>query len=158
MKLTILRLDSVNKTSPMSEGVMEIQINSQTYKGINLTTRHTQARRAPRVATVHDAVKEIIRAHLTLVHIFHAYVSTHILWVALALSHCTPVRYGRIASVSATHDATKFGDHICPVCVSTFKCLFIQTQPTQAGAITLELQISYQTTPLLSHLVFSTFP
>jgi hypothetical protein len=158
MKLTILRLDSVNKPSPMSEGVMEIQINSQTCKSINLTTRHTQARRAPRVATVHDAVKEIIRAHLTLVHIFHVYVSADILWVALALSHCTPVRYGRIASVSAAHDATKFGDHICPVCVSTFKCLFIQTQPTQAGAITLELQISYQTTPLLSHLVFSTFP
>jgi hypothetical protein len=26
------------------------------------------------VATVHDAVKEMIRAHLTLVHIFHAIV------------------------------------------------------------------------------------
>jgi hypothetical protein len=37
---------------------MEIQINSQPCKDINLTTRHTQARRAPRVATVHDVVKE----------------------------------------------------------------------------------------------------
>jgi hypothetical protein len=31
-------LDSVNKQSPMSEGVVEIQINSQPFKGINLTT------------------------------------------------------------------------------------------------------------------------
>jgi hypothetical protein len=43
MKLIILRLDSVNKPSPMSEGVTEIRINSQPYKGINLTTWHTQA-------------------------------------------------------------------------------------------------------------------
>jgi hypothetical protein len=43
------------------------------------------------VATVHDTVKEVIRAHLTLVHVFHAYAS-----VAHALSHCTPIRYGRI--------------------------------------------------------------
>jgi hypothetical protein len=52
--------------------------------------------------------------------------------VAHALSHYTPVRYGRIASVSAAHDATQFGDSICPVCFSTFKCLFIRTQPTWA--------------------------
>jgi hypothetical protein len=82
------------------------------------------------VATVHDAVKERIRAHLTLVHAFHTYASADILWLAHALSHCTPVRYGRIASVLAAYDATKFGDFICPVCISTFKCLFIQTQPT----------------------------
>jgi hypothetical protein len=47
MKLIILRLDSVNKQSPMSEGVAEIQINSQPCKVINLTTRHMQAQRAP---------------------------------------------------------------------------------------------------------------
>jgi hypothetical protein len=132
MKLIILHLDSVNKPSPMSEGVTEIRINSQPWKGINLTTRHTQARRAPWVAIVHDAVKEMIKVHLTLVHTFHAYASVDIPWVAHALSHCTPVRYDRIVSVSAAHDATKFGDSICPVCVSTFKCLFIRTQLTRA--------------------------
>jgi hypothetical protein len=58
------------------------------------------------VITVHDAVKETIRTHLTLVHVFHAYASADTLWVAHALSHCTPVRYGRIAFISATHDAT----------------------------------------------------
>jgi hypothetical protein len=84
------------------------------------------------VATAHDAVKETIKTHLTLVHVIHVYASADIPWMAHALSHCTPVRHGRIASVSAAHDATKFGDSICPVCVSIFKCLFIQTQPTRA--------------------------
>jgi hypothetical protein len=64
------------------------------------------------VATVHNVVKETIRAHLTLVHIFHMYASTNTPWVAHALSRCTPVRYGRIASVSVTHEATQFvGPH-----------------------------------------------
>jgi hypothetical protein len=84
------------------------------------------------VATIHDVAKETIRAYLTLVHVFHAYASADTLWVAHALSHCTPVRYGRVASVSGAHDATQFGDSICPVCISTSKCLFIRTQLTRA--------------------------
>jgi hypothetical protein len=84
------------------------------------------------VATVHDEVKEMIRAHLTQLHIFHAYASMDTPWVAHALSHYTPVRYGRIASISTAHDATQFGDSICPVCISTFKCLFIRTHATWA--------------------------
>jgi hypothetical protein len=131
MKLIILCLNTVNKSSPMSEGVTEIRINNQPCKGINLTTRHTQAQRAQRVATIHDEVKETIRAHLTLVHVFHAYASMGTPWVAHALSHFTSVRYGRITSVSTTHGATQFGDSICPVCVSTFKCLFNRAQPTR---------------------------
>jgi hypothetical protein len=66
------------------------------------------------------------------VHIFHTHASADTPWVAHALSHFTYVRYGRIASVSAAHDATQFGDSICHICVSTFKCLFIWTQPTWA--------------------------
>jgi hypothetical protein len=84
------------------------------------------------VATIHDEVKETIRAHLTLVHVFHVYVSVDTPWKAHALSHFTSIRYRRIASVSVAHDATQFGDSICPICISTFKCLFIQTQPRQA--------------------------
>jgi hypothetical protein len=132
MKLIILRLGAVNKPSLISESVTEIRINSQPCKGINLTTRHTQARWAPWVATIHDEVKERIRVHLTLVHVFHVYASADTLWVAHALSHYSPVRYGRIASVLVAHDTTQFGDSICPVCVSSFKCLFIRTQPTRA--------------------------
>jgi hypothetical protein len=90
-----------------------------------------QARRAPRVATVHDVVKEMISAHLTLVHIFHAYALADTPWVAHALSHYTPIRYGRIASVSAAHDDTQFGDSICPVCVHSSDCSF---GPNQCGS------------------------
>jgi hypothetical protein len=79
------------------------------------------------VATVHNVIKETIRSHLTLVHVFHAYASVDIPSVAHALSHYSPIRYGRIASISVAHDTTKFGDSICPVCVTTFKCLFIRT-------------------------------
>jgi hypothetical protein len=61
---------------------------------------------APRVATVHNAVKEMIRNHLNLVHVFHAYASADTPWVAHTLSHCTPVRYGKIAYVSVAHEAT----------------------------------------------------
>jgi hypothetical protein len=83
------------------------------------------------VATIHDEVEETIRAHLTLVHVFHAYASTDTPWVAHALSHFTSIRYGRIASISMVHDATQFGDSICSVCISTFKCLFNRAQPTR---------------------------
>jgi hypothetical protein len=84
------------------------------------------------VAIIYDEVKEMIRAHLTLVHVFHAYASADTPWVTHALFYFTSVRYGRIPFISVTHDATQFGDSICPVCVSTFKCLFIRTQPTWA--------------------------
>jgi hypothetical protein len=84
------------------------------------------------VTTMHDEVKETIRAHLTLVHVFHAYASMDTPWVAHVLSHFTSVRYGRITFISVAHDATHFGDSICPVCVSTFKCLFNMAQPVRA--------------------------
>jgi hypothetical protein len=58
------------------------------------------------VAIVHDAVKETIRAHLTLVRVFLAYASVDTPWVAHALSRCTPVRYGRIDFISVPHTAT----------------------------------------------------
>jgi hypothetical protein len=85
------------------------------YKGNNLTTWHTWARRTPRVVTIRNAVKEMIGAHLTQVHVFHAYASTDTPWVTHALSHFTLIRYGRIASVSAAHEDTQFaGPHKIP--------------------------------------------
>jgi hypothetical protein len=132
MKVELLHLGAVNKPSPIHEGVAEIRINNQSCKGINLTTRHTQAQRTPRVATIHDKVKEMIMAHLTLVHIFHTYASTNTPWVAHTLSHYTSVRYGRIASVSVAHDATQFGDSICLICISTFQML-VHSDPTDVG-------------------------
>jgi hypothetical protein len=67
------------------------------------------------VATVHNTIKEMIRAHLTLVHVFHVYASADTPWVVDTLFHFTPIRYGRIASVSAAHEATQFvGPHKIP--------------------------------------------
>jgi hypothetical protein len=74
----------------------------------------------------------MIRAHLTLVHVFHAYASTDTPWVSHALSHYTSIMYGRITFVSVAHYTTQFGDYICPVCISIIKRLFIRTQPTRA--------------------------
>jgi hypothetical protein len=91
MKVELLRLNTANKPSPMSKNVTEIWINSQPCKGINMITQHTQARRAPRVATIHDEAKETIRAYLTRVHVFHAYASVDTSWVAHALSHVHPL-------------------------------------------------------------------
>jgi hypothetical protein len=111
----------------MSKSAAEIRINNQSCKGTNLTTRHTHAWRAPQVATIHDVAKETIRTHLILVHIILVYASADTPWVPHALFHCTTIRYGRIASILAAHDTTQFRDSICPVCISTFKCLFIRT-------------------------------
>jgi hypothetical protein len=86
----------------ISKGIAETRAN------LNLTTRHMRHRRAPQVATVHNTVKVMIRAHLTIVHAFHAYTSMDTPWVAHAVSQYAPVRYDRIASVLVTHEATQF--------------------------------------------------
>jgi hypothetical protein len=130
-KFIILRLDSANKPSPISEGVAEIGINSQPCKVINLTTGHTQARRAPRVAIVHDAVKEMMRVHLTLVHVFHMYASVDTPWVAHALSYYTPVRYSRIAFISVAHDATQFEDSMS--CMRQYSSNVCSFGPNRCG-------------------------
>jgi hypothetical protein len=131
MKLIILRLSTVNKPSPMSEGVAEIRINNQSCKGINLTTRHIQARRAPRVATIHNVNKKPGRVLPRPSVVFHTYASADTPWVARTLSHYTSVKWGKVSSNSLTHKATQLGDYICLICVSTFKCLFIRAPPMQ---------------------------
>jgi hypothetical protein len=82
MMLIILRLDAVNKPSPMFEGVVEIRINNQLYKGTNPTTRHTRATEATQVAIVHDEVKESGRILPHPSVIFHMYASVDTAWVA----------------------------------------------------------------------------
>jgi hypothetical protein len=66
----------------MSEGVTEIRINNQPCKGIVLTAQHTQAKRAPRVATIHDAVRESGRVLPHPSAVFHAYALADTLWLA----------------------------------------------------------------------------
>jgi hypothetical protein len=114
----------------MSKGVAKIRINNQPWKGINLTTQHTWAMEATRVETVHDAIKESgwVLPHPSVV--FNVYASADTPWVAQKLSHCTLMKWGKVSSNPLTHEATNFGDSICPICVSTFKCLFIRAQST----------------------------
>jgi hypothetical protein len=70
------------QASPISEGVVEIIINGQPCKGNNLTTQHTWAKRAPRVAIVHDKVKELGQVLPRPSAIFHVSTSADSLWVA----------------------------------------------------------------------------
>jgi hypothetical protein len=60
------------------------------------------------------------------------YDSTDTPWVAQTLFHYRPVKQGKVSSNSSIHKTTKFGDSICLVCVSTFKCLFNRAQPARA--------------------------
>jgi hypothetical protein len=130
MKLIILRLNIANKPSPMSEGVTEIRINNQPCKGINLTTWHTQAQRAPWVTTIHDVIKKLGQVLPRPSAVFHAYASADTPWAAQTLSHYTSMKWGKVSSNSSTYEATQFGDSICHICVSTFKCLFNRAQLT----------------------------
>jgi hypothetical protein len=84
------------------------------------------------VATVHDVIKESGRVLPRPSAVFHAYASVDTTWVARTLSHCTPVKRGKVSSNLSTHEATKFQDSLCLVCVSTFKCMFITAQSTRA--------------------------
>jgi hypothetical protein len=90
MKLITLRLNTAGKPSPISKGVVDMTINIQPCKGINLITWHMRAKRASRVATVHVMIEVTIRAHLTLVHVFHADASVNNPWVAHALLKVHP--------------------------------------------------------------------
>jgi hypothetical protein len=132
MKVELLCLNTANKPSPISKGVTGIQINSQPCKGINLTTRHTRARRAPWVATIHDMTKKPGQVLPHPSAIFHMYASVDTPWVARTLSHYTSVKWGKVSSNSSTHEATQFENSIYPVCISTFKCLFNRAQPMRA--------------------------
>jgi hypothetical protein len=144
----------------MFEGVAEIRINSQPCKGINLTTRHTWATETTQMAIIHNTVKESGQVLPCPNAVFHAYASMDTPWVAQTLSHCAPVKWGKLLSNLSTHEATKFGNFICLVCFNTFKYLFIRIQPMQALIDTYggyHIQILDQITHPPSHSVFSHF-
>jgi hypothetical protein len=163
MKLIILRLDSVNKLHPFSRVSQKFE-SVYTLQGKNLTTWHTPARRAPRVATVHDVIKELgwVLTHPSVV--FHTFASTDTSWVAWTLSYCTPMKQGKVLSNSATHEATQFvGPQEIPYAPVHNQSLFIRTQPTRVlidtcRTTTLELRIYDPDHFQPFHPVLSTFP
>jgi hypothetical protein len=81
MKVELLHLDLASKSSPISEGVVNIRIDSKPCKDINLKTRHTCAMKAPQVATVHDRIKESGQVQPRPSVLFHTNVSTDNPWV-----------------------------------------------------------------------------
>jgi hypothetical protein len=66
----------------MSERFVTTRVKFKPCKGTNVTTQHPRTRRAPRVATVHDVVKESGRVLPHPSGIFHAYASADTPWVA----------------------------------------------------------------------------
>jgi hypothetical protein len=67
-----------------------------------------RAMRVPRVATVHDVIKESAWVLPRPSAILHTYASMDTPWVAQTLSHCTPMKRGKVSSNSVTHEATQF--------------------------------------------------
>jgi hypothetical protein len=123
----------LSKPSPISGGVMGIQINNTPCKGWNLTTEHTWAMKAPRVATVHDDYQRGEPGPPYPSAVFHTYASVDTPWVAWTVSHYTSMRKGGVPSNSATVEGTKFaGPYKSHMRQYIIKCLFIQTQPMWA--------------------------
>jgi hypothetical protein len=91
-----------------------LRVIAETRANLNLArviTRQHDTRRPKghhRWQLFTTTIKESSRAHLTLVHVFHAYASVDTPWTAHALSRVSPVRYGRVSSNSATVKASKF--------------------------------------------------
>jgi hypothetical protein len=132
MKWIILCLNIANKPSPMFGGVMEIRINNQPCKGINLTTWHTQARRAPRVATIHDVTKKPGRVLPRPSAVFTRMPRwTHRGWP----EHYSIIHPWSEVRYRPTHRHTKLlslGIQYVPYAPVHFKCLFNMAQLTWA--------------------------
>jgi hypothetical protein len=131
MKLIILCLDSMN-TSPMSEGVVKIWINSQHCKGINLTTRHMQAQGHHEWQPFTTWPKSWPGSYLALVPSSTRMPCwTHRGW----LEHYPIVHPWSEVRYHPTHRHTKLlslGIPYVPYASVHFKCLFIRIQPTRA--------------------------
>jgi hypothetical protein len=85
------------------------------------------------VSTVHDAIKESGRVLPRPSSVFHMYASADTPWVARTLSHCTPMKRGKVSSNLVTYEATKFaGIHKSLMRQYIIKCLFIRAQPMWA--------------------------
>jgi hypothetical protein len=78
------------------------------------------------VATIHNMTKKSGRVLPHPSAVFHAYASADTPWVARTLSHYTSVKRGKVSSNSLTHEATRFGDSISPVCISIVQMLVHQ--------------------------------
>jgi hypothetical protein len=112
MKVELLLNDCNGQVLSISEGITETRanLNLARIKTWQHNTREPEGHHGWQQFTT--TIKESSRAHLTLVHVFHAYASMDTPWTAHALSRVSPMRYGRVSSNSATDEASKFaGPH-----------------------------------------------
>jgi hypothetical protein len=125
VKLIILRLNTANKPSPISEGVAEIRINNQPCKGINLTIRHTQAQRHHKWQPFMTQSKSRAGSYLTLVP-----SSTHMpRWTHCGWPDTIPYNIHKEVGYRPTRQHAKLlslGILIVPYAPVHFKCLFIR--------------------------------
>jgi hypothetical protein len=131
MKLIILRLNTVNKPSPMSEGVVEIRINNQPCKGINLTIQHMQAQRHHEWQPFTTWSKSRAGSYLTLVPSSTRMPrQTHRGW-----PDTIPYNIHKEVGYRLTRRHAKLlslGIPYVPYAPVHFKCLFNRAQPTRA--------------------------
>jgi hypothetical protein len=125
MNVELLRLNTANKPSPMSECVAEIRINNQPCKGINLTTRHTQTQRHHVWQPFTIQSNNRVGSYLTLVSSSTRMPRrTHRVW-----PDTVPYNIHKEVGYRPTQRHAKLlslGDSICPVCASTFQLLVHQ--------------------------------
>jgi hypothetical protein len=101
-------MTATGKCYPYLRVITETRVNFTPCKGNNLTTRHTRAKRASRVATVHDDYQRVEpgppypSAHLSCVCLSGYTVSAHALFLLSSM------RYGRVSSNSMTDEGSMF--------------------------------------------------
>jgi hypothetical protein len=119
MKVELLRLDLANGHHPF------LRVSRRFETIVNLAREITWQRDTCGPRRHHEwqqltmTIKELSWAHLSLVHVIHAYASADTLWVAHALSSLSPMSYDRVSVNSATDEAStqlkacSFGPNRC---------------------------------------------
>ncbi len=161
-EIALLWNDNSEQASPIFKGVADIRINIYLTREITWQHDTREPRRQHEWPPFAMTIKE---SSWVLPHpsaIFHASVSADTSWVAQTLSHCTPMKRGKVSSNSSTHEATKFvgphKSHMRQYIINlVHRGQMIGPQSTQAGATTFEAPNikTYHSQP--SWPVFSTF-
>jgi hypothetical protein len=114
MNVSLLCLDSMNKSSLISESVVETRIHIHLARKKPNNTIYARSLGSYVQQQFTSTIKELVRAHFTLVHIFHVMPRWAIRGWVIYYPGLHHYRYGWIASDSATMNATKFtGPHKC---------------------------------------------
>jgi hypothetical protein len=121
------------QASPISEGVIEIWINSHLARENNLTTRHTWATQAPRAATFRDDYQRVEPGPPYSSAVLHTKTSTGRPWVAWTLSQCHPWSTLGCHPTQRSSKLLSLQGHINLICSSTqLNACCSRVQPTRS--------------------------